>query len=87
MDGGVHRGGGREAAGGIRAHESVKAAAIAQIYGVDGMALLRSHDPVEVMIQQALVESAVKAQQELDQTRANMNANAIGQVLAKMFRK
>lgn len=71
----------------MKGHESIRAAAIAQLYGVDGMKVLKSHDPVEVMVAQALTEQTVEVGRELDQARANMIANSIGQVLAKMFRK
>jgi hypothetical protein len=58
----------------------VKAAGAMVALGMDGMALLRTSDPVDALVLQAVAEESVKVLQQRDRALAAEIANAVGRL-------
>lgn len=61
-------------------------AAEAVSLGLDGLGLLRSSSPIEVLVAQAVVSKADELQRRRDKNLATMIGNNVGAIIAKAFK-
>lgn len=80
MDAADGHGNGGRTDGGMTEAAAVRAAAVLCAVGVDGIRLLKSEDPTEILMLQAVGREALRIAQQRDKSLAAEIANAVGRL-------